>query len=159
VIDLWPAEASAYANQVDLLLAAFTALTVVLSAPVFILMTVFAIRYRRGRAVDRRHPVDNSVGLETSWALIPFMLLLGFYVWATWLFIDLHRVPPDALEIDVVAKQWMWKFQHPGGQREINTLHVPIDTPVKLVMASQDVIHSLFLPALRIKQDVVPARR
>lgn len=158
MIDLWPPDASAYANSVDLLLAGFTVLIVALSAPVFILMAWFAIKYRRGRPADRRHPVDNSVGIETSWAVIPFLLLLGFYVWATWLFVDLHRTPADALEIDVVAKQWMWKFQHPGGQREINTLHVPVGTPVKLTMVSQDVIHSLFLPALRIKQDVVPGR-
>ncbi|TPE51050.1 cytochrome c oxidase subunit II [Amaricoccus solimangrovi] len=155
---LWPVDASAYADHVDLLLGGFTVLIVALSAPVFILMAVFAVKYRRGRVADRRHPVDNSVGLETSWALIPFILLLGFYVWATWLFVDLHRTPADALEIDVVAKQWMWKFQHPGGQREINTLHVPVGTPVTLRMASQDVIHSLFIPALRIKQDVVPGR-
>jgi cytochrome c oxidase subunit II len=158
MIDLFPPEASAYADQVDLLLGAFTVLVVALSAPVFILMAVFAVKYRRGREVDRRHPVDNSVGLETSWALIPFVLLLGFYVWATWLFVEMHRTPSDALEIDVVAKQWMWKFQHAGGQREINTLHVPVGTPVKLTMVSQDVIHSLYLPALRIKQDVVPGR-
>ncbi len=158
LIDLWPPEASAYANHVDLLIAGFTVLIVLLSAPVFILITVFALKYRRGREVDRRHPVDRSVGLETSWALIPFVLLLVFYVWATWLFVLLHNPPADALEIQVVAKQWMWKFEHPGGQREINTLHVPVGTPVKLVMASQDVIHSLFIPALRIKQDLVPGR-
>ena len=158
MIDLWPPEASAYADHVDLLLAAFTVLIVALSAPVFILMAVFAVKYRRGREADRRHPVDQSIGLETSWALIPFVLLLGFYVWATWLFVELHRTPPNALGIDVVAKQWMWKFQHPGGQREINTLHVPTGTPVTLTMASQDVIHSLYIPALRIKQDVVPGR-
>jgi cytochrome c oxidase subunit 2 len=158
MIDLWPPEASAYADNVDLLLAGFTLLIVALSAPVFVLMAYFAVKYRRGRPADRRHSVDQSIGLESSWALIPFVLLLGFYVWATWLFVDLHSTPPDALEIDVVAKQWMWKFQHPGGQREIDTLHVPVDTPVVLRMASQDVIHSLFIPALRIKQDVVPGR-
>jgi cytochrome c oxidase subunit 2 len=154
----FPAEASGYAGDVDLLLVAFTVMMIALSAPVFIVMAIFAVKYRRGRPADRRHPVDQSIGLETSWAVVPFVLLLGFYVWATWLFVDLHRNPPGALEIDVVAKQWMWKFQHPGGQREINTLHVPVGQAVTLTMASQDVIHSLFIPALRIKQDVVPGR-
>jgi cytochrome c oxidase subunit II len=116
------------------------------------------VRYRRGRPADRTHPVNQKVGLEISWALVPFLLILGFYVWATSLYFELNRPPPGALEIDVVAKQWMWKFQHPGGQREIDELHVPVGEPVKLVMASQDVIHSLFIPALRIKQDVVPGR-
>jgi cytochrome c oxidase subunit II len=157
-LGLWPPEASAHAASVDLLIAGFTVLIVLLSAPVFILMLVFALKYRRGRTANRKHRTDRSVGLETSWAVVPFVLLLVFYVWATWLFVELHNPPDGALEINVVAKQWMWKFQHPGGQREIDTLHVPIDTPVKLTMASQDVIHSLFIPALRIKQDVVPGR-
>jgi cytochrome c oxidase subunit 2 len=157
-LGLWPPEASAHAARVDLLIAGFTVLIVLLSAPVFILMLVFALKYRRGRTANRKHRTDRSVGLETSWAVVPFVLLLVFYVWATWLFVELHNPPDGALEINVVAKQWMWKFQHPGGQREIDTLHVPIDTPVKLTMASQDVIHSLFIPALRIKQDVVPGR-
>ncbi len=155
---LWPARASAYGGQVDLMIVGLTVLIVLLSAPVFILIAVFALKYRRGRPANRKHRVDRSVGLETSWALIPFLLLLGFYFWATWLFVVQHSPPDGALEIQVVAKQWMWKFQHPGGQREINTLHVPVGTPVKLTMASQDVIHSLFIPALRIKQDVVPGR-
>ena len=133
-------------------------LIVLLSAPVFILIVVFAVKYRRGRPANRKHPVNSRVGLEISWAVIPFVLILFFYVWATWLFFDLHHPPADALDIDVVAKQWMWKFQHPGGQREINELHVPAGEPVKLAMASQDVIHSLFIPALRIKQDLVPGR-
>ncbi|WP_027133221.1 cytochrome c oxidase subunit II [Geminicoccus roseus] len=155
---LWPGRASAYGTQIDMLLGSFTVLVVLLSAPVFVLMVVFAVRYRRGRPADRKHPVNQKVGLEISWALVPFVLILGFYVWATDLFFELHHPPADALEIDVVAKQWMWKFQHPGGQGEIDELHVPAGQPVRLTMTSQDAIHSLFIPALRIKQDVLPGR-
>jgi cytochrome c oxidase subunit 2 len=90
--------------------------------------------------------------------LIPFLLSLVFFVWAASLFFRLYHPPAGALNIDVVAKQWMWKFQHTGGQREIDVLHVPAGEPVELTMISQDVIHSLFLPALRIKQDVLPDR-
>jgi cytochrome c oxidase subunit 2 len=125
---------------------------------VFILIVVFAVKYRRGRPANRKHPQNRNVAVEVSWSVIPFLALLGFYVWSTELFAGLHRPPADALEIDVVAKQWMWKFQHPEGQAEIDELHVPTGQPVKLTMASQDVIHSLFIPALRIKQDVVPGR-
>lgn len=157
-ISLWPGLASRYGASVDTLILCFTILSVLLSAPVFILMLVFAVKYRRGKPANRKHPVNSRVGLEISWAVIPFVLILFFYVWATWLFFDLHHPPADALNIDVVAKQWMWKFQHPGGQREINELHVPAGEAVKLTMASQDVIHSLYLPALRIKQDLVPGR-
>jgi cytochrome c oxidase subunit 2 len=157
-LPVWPQQASAYSNELDWLVIAFTVLIVALSAPVFFLMVGFAVKYRRGRAADRSHPVNTRVGLEISWAGIPFLLLLVFYVWSTRLFFDQHHPPANALEIQVVAKQWMWKFQHPGGQREINELHVPVGRPVALTMASQDVIHSLFIPALRLKQDVVPGR-
>ncbi|MBE7185719.1 MAG: cytochrome c oxidase subunit II [Methylobacterium mesophilicum] len=157
-IQLWPGQASAYAGSVDRLILAFSVLIVALSAPVIVLIVVFAVKYRRGRAADRAHPMNRNVWLETSWALIPFFLILGFYVWSTRLYFDLRQPPIDALEIDVVAKQWMWKFQHPGGQSEIDELHVPLGEPVRLNMISQDAIHSLFIPALRIKQDVLPGR-
>lgn len=155
---LWPAQASGYAAEVDHLTIAVVVLVVLLSAPVFVLMLVFAVKYRRGRAANRAHRADHNMALELSWAIVPFLLLLIFYVWSTRLYFDIHRAPPGALEVQVVAKQWMWKFQHPGGQREINDLHIPVDKPIRLTMASQDVIHSLFIPALRLKQDVVPGR-
>jgi len=158
VIDLWPGRASVHAAQVDTLLSGFTALIIALSVPVFALIVVFAVRYRRGKPADRTHPMNRNVWLEVSWAVVPFLLIIGFFVWSLMLFVDLHRPPADAVQIDVVAKRWMWKFQHPGGQREIDELHVPVGTAVKLVMTSQDVIHSLFIPALRVKQDVLPGR-
>jgi cytochrome c oxidase subunit 2 len=157
-LPLWPAQASAYSSELDWLVIAFTVLIVALSAPVFVLLVAFAVKYRRGRVVDRSHPVNQRVGFEISWAVIPFVLLLVFYVWSTKMYFGVRHQPADSLEIQVVAKQWMWKFQHPEGQREINELHVPIGRPVVLTMASQDVIHSLYIPALRLKQDVVPGR-
>jgi cytochrome c oxidase subunit 2 len=157
-IPLWPAQASAHARQVDLLIGSFGAMVWLLTLPVFILCAVYAFRYRRGRAADRRVKESGNVGLELSWSLIPFFLTLFFYVWATRLYFGLEQPPANAEQVDVVAKQWMWKFQHMAGAREINALHVPVGTPVKLVMTSEDVIHSLYVPALRIKQDLVPGR-
>ncbi|MFZ5779958.1 MAG: cytochrome c oxidase subunit II [Pseudomonadota bacterium] len=157
-IALWPEQASAYAAELDRLVLGVTVLIVLLSAPVFVLIVVFAVKYRRGRAADRSHRTNRRLGMEISWAVIPFVLLIGFYVWAARLFFDAQSPPADAIEIQVLAKQWMWKFQHAGGQREINELHVPTGQPVRLTMASQDVIHSLYVPALRLKQDVVPGR-
>jgi cytochrome c oxidase subunit 2 len=154
----WPDQASAYSSEVDRLALAFTALVLLLSAPVFFVMLGFAVKYRRGRPADRSHPVNTRVGLEISWTVAPFVLILIFFVWSTRLYVEQHRAPGDGLDIQVVAKQWMWKFQHPGGQREINELHVPVGRPVVLTLASQDVIHSLYVPALRLKQDVVPGR-
>lgn len=156
--DLWPVAASHHAHEVDVLIAAFGTLVWLLSLPVFVLTIWFTWRYRRGRKVNRLHAPDRNVWVETSWAAIPFLLIMGFYVWATSLFLDLQHPPADALTINVVAKQWMWKFQHAQGPREINDLHVPAGTPIRLVMTSQDVIHSLYLPNLRIKQDVLPGR-
>ncbi|MBS0526511.1 MAG: cytochrome c oxidase subunit II [Proteobacteria bacterium] len=157
-LPFWPHEASAYSAEIDHLALAFTVLIVLLSAPVFVLMIIFAVKYRRGRTADRRHPVNSRIGFEISWAVIPFAAMLVFYVWSTRLYFQQHHPPGNALEIQVVAKQWMWKFQHPGGQREINELHVPIGRPILLTLASQDVIHDLYVPALRLKQDVVPGR-
>ena len=155
---LWPPIASAHAGEVDLLLVLLLVLVTLLSAPVFVLLIVFAVRYRRGAKADRSDRPYGSIRLELFWAAIPFTLTLLFFVWAARLYFDYGRPPEDALEISVVARQWMWKFQHPGGQREINELHVPTGRPVRLGMISQDVIHSLFFPALRIKHDVLPGR-
>lgn len=151
-------EASAHAAAVDHLFEAFAVLSALLVGPVFILIFVFAIRYRRGKDVNRDHAPDRKVWLEVSWSLVPTLLILGFFIVSAKLFYNLHNPPQDGMPITVIAKQWMWKFQHPQGQREINELHVPVGQPILLNMTSQDVIHSLYIPALRIKQDVLPGR-
>jgi cytochrome c oxidase subunit 2 len=155
---LAPPEASQHAASVDHLFLGFSALVFLLTAPVFVLLVVYAVVYRRGSPANRERAPTRSTLLETSWAAIPFVLALGFFGWASFLFFDAGRPPADALTINVVGKQWMWKFEHPGGQREIDDLHVPAGRPVRLLMTSQDVIHSLYLPALRLKQDAVPGR-
>jgi cytochrome c oxidase subunit 2 len=155
---LWPATASSYAHEVDILLILLWLLAAALSVPVFVLLGVFALRYRQGSDVNRADRPNRNVRLEVSWALIPFALTLVFFAWAAKLYYDQHTPPAGSLEISVLAKQWMWKFQHSGGQREINEVHVPAHRPVKLTMISEDVIHSLYFPALRIKQDVLPGR-
>jgi len=155
---LLPQSASAYGTEVDIFAIAFIALITVLALPVFVLIVYFAIKYRRGKPANRVHPPKGNTKLELSWAIIPFILMLCFFCWSTALFASRYFPPEDAMNIDVVAKQWMWKFEHPEGQGEINELHVPVNQPVKLTMASQDVIHSFYVPALRLKQDVVPGR-
>jgi cytochrome c oxidase subunit 2 len=154
----WPPVASVFAGKVDLLLAGLLVTVSLLSIPVFVLLLAFAIRYREGSAANRRQRARGNLTLEVSWMIVPFGLSLVFFVWAAKLYYDQRNAPAGALEIDVLAKQWMWQFQHQGGQREINELHVPAGRPVKLSMISEDVIHSLYFPALRIKQDVLPGR-
>ena len=151
-------EASEHAAHVDLLTGAFGLLVLVLAGSIFVLIFAFAIRYRRGKEVSREHAPNRNVWLEVSWSVIPFLLILAFFIVSAKMFFTIHEPPADAMPISVVAKQWMWKFQHAGGQSEINELHIPVGQPVRLTMTSQDVIHSLYIPALRLKQDVLPGR-
>lgn len=155
---LWPVAASQYAGEVDRLVFSFTGMMMFFILPVFILAALFTFRYRRGSRVSRDHRPRGNRWLEMTWILLPFIGSMAIYLSAAKLYYQARTPPDDALEIQVVAKQWMWKFQHPGGQREIDTLHVPAGRPVKLNMISEDVIHSLFFPALRVKQDVLPGR-
>jgi cytochrome c oxidase subunit 2 len=96
--------------------------------------------------------------LELTWSIIPFGVMMIFFVWGALIYFREHTPPQNAAEVYTVAKQWMWKFEHMEGQREINELHVPIGRDVKMIMTSQDVIHSFYVPAFRIKQDVLPGR-
>lgn len=151
-------EASSIAPGIDKLFWLMIGLCALVALGVFVTMTVFAVRYRRGSKADRSHAEDQNLGVELTWMLVPFAMFLGLFVWSLVLFVRLHTPPPRAETIYVVAKQWMWKVQHPGGQREINTLHVPLGQPIRLTMTSQDVIHSFYVPAFRVKQDVLPDR-
>jgi cytochrome c oxidase subunit 2 len=124
---------------------------------IFSLIVLFSIRYHRSR-----HPVSTPIrghkGLEITWTLIPVFVTMTFFAWGVSLYFRHFRPPADALEIFVVGKQWMWKLQHPSGPREINELHIPVDQPVMLTLTSEDVIHSFYVPALRVKMDAVPGR-
>ena len=124
---------------------------------VFAVMWVFCIRYRRGRQIDRTLS-RGTTPIELTWTLVPLVIFLGVFGWSLFLYAREKNPPADAQTIYVVAKQWMWKVQHPNGIREINQLHVPLDVPVRLTMTSQDVIHSFYVPAFRVKQDVLPGR-
>lgn len=150
--------ASRWASDIDTLLLALAALSVVVVGGIGALIVIFAVRYRRGSPASHGAGARRNRVLEAVWIGLPLLIFLGIFVWSAALYRGLHAPPGDALTINVIAKQWMWKAQHQGGQREINELHVPLGRPVKLVMTSQDVIHSLFVPAFRVKQDVLPGR-
>ncbi len=120
------------------------------------LLVFFSIRYRRGAQVDRSRPVDTDHRLELTWSIIPLGIGLVIFVWAAVLYPQAFRPPANADEIFVVGKQWMWHLQHPNGIRENNELHVPTGRPIKLTMISQDVIHDFWVPAFRVKRDVIP---
>ncbi|MCQ8239482.1 cytochrome c oxidase subunit II [Rhizosaccharibacter radicis] len=157
---LWPIAASAGAHNTDHLVWAFTLVTLMLTVPIFVGFTIFSVIYRDGRPAHREYKEKKgrSEAIELSWMLIPFALTLAFFAWGARMF-DIHRHPPaNAITISAIGRQWMWKFQHPGGQAEINDLHVPTGQPVRITMISQDVIHALYLPALRIQMETLPGR-
>jgi len=157
-LPVWPVEAGHYAAEMDALFIALIVITVLTSGFVLFLLIFFAARYREGRAVDRGGGSEKTWRWEVGWTTASLLVFVGLALWGADLYMRLYQPPKSAIQIFVVGKQWMWKAQHPGGQREINELHVPAGRAVRLVMASQDTIHSFFIPALRIKQDVVPGR-
>jgi cytochrome c oxidase subunit II len=154
----WPSETS-HARAVDLLFMGLLATTALVLALLFFLLLRFAIHYRAGNAsADRSHRIRKSWHWEVTWTTATLVAFLGLFVWGAQQYVELFGAGKSGLTVYVVAKQWMWKAQHLGGQREINELHVPLSHTVRLIMSSQDVIHSFFMPAFRIKRDVVPGR-
>src|SRR5260370_727813 len=105
-----------------------------------------------------REPQRYTEKLETLWSVIPLLIAMTIFFWGAKVYFNQYRPPRNAVEVYVVGKQWMWKFQHATGQREINELHVPVGRKIRLIMATEDVIHDVFVPAFRIKADVVPGR-
>src|ERR1700752_3379735 len=124
---------------------------------IFVALTYFAARYRHRRGVPAEQ-IEGSIPLELTWSIIPLLVFMAIFFWGAVVYFKGRTPPRDSTEVYVVAKQWMWKLEHAEGQREINELHVPVGRDVKLIMTSQDVIHSFFVPAFRMKQDVVPGR-
>ncbi len=155
---IYPPSASTVAAEVDLFYWFLVILSLVLSVGIALALFAFALRYRRREGNEIATAVHGSTALELTWSIIPFGISMFIFAWSASIFFTISRPPDDAMEIFVVGKQWMWKVQHMEGRREINTLHIPVGEPVKLTMTSEDVIHSFFIPAFRVKSDVVPGR-
>ncbi len=155
---LLPEQASTMAPRIDALFWFITAVCAFFTILIATLVIAFAIRYRRRTEDYFPTPVVGSKALESAWTLIPLFLAMIMFFWGASVYFDIFRVPDNALEVYVVGRQWMWHLQHPGGQREINALHVPVGRPVRLIMTSEDVIHSFYVPAFRVKLDVLPGK-
>jgi cytochrome c oxidase subunit 2 len=157
-LQLFPEVASTMATRVDALYMFLVGLAAVFTIGIFVAIIVFMVKFRR------RHPdsvgarIHGGILLEITWSVIPLLITLGVFVWAAQIFFAMSRPPAETMNIYAVGKQWMWKFQHLDGQREINELHVPVGRPVKMIMTSEDVIHDLYVPAFRVKADVIPGR-
>jgi cytochrome c oxidase subunit 2 len=153
-----PLDAAASASRLDNLALCLLLLTGAVALVLLALMIGFSIRYRAGSNADRTHVPKKGLPLEIAWTVIPLLLFLGVYAWGAIDYVKLYQAPDDAMPVFVVAKQWMWEAEHASGRREIGELHLPLGRPVRMVMTSQDVIHSFFVPDFRVKQDVLPGR-
>jgi cytochrome c oxidase subunit 2 len=158
-ISLWTSAASTTATKVDALFFFLMAVCGSVGLLVAVLLIFFCVRYRR-RSGETGNPPEmhESHLLEWFWTLAPLGIFAVIFAWGGEVYFSAYNPPDNATPIYVVAKQWMWKFQHPEGQREINTLHVPVGRPIKLLLISEDVIHSFFVPAFRVHMDVLPQR-
>jgi cytochrome c oxidase subunit 2 len=154
---LWPTEASTIARRVDALYLFLISVTGAVTLLIFALILFFLFKYRHSKH-PVAEPIEGSLPLEITWSLIPLGIFMIFFAWGAIIYMAEARPPKDSLDVYVVAKQWMWKFEYQSGQREINTLHVPLNRPVRLTMISQDVVHSFYVPEFRIKTDVLPGR-
>ena len=150
--------ASVQAGEVDHLLLALLVVTGAVLALVFALMILYMVRYRHDSGLDRGAVATKTWSFEIGWTIATLVVFFGLFLWGANLYVRLFTPPADALKISVIGKQWMWKVEYPGGQREIDTLHVPVNRPVELLLTSEDVIHDFSVPAFRVKHDVVPGR-
>ncbi len=151
-----PDQASTYAPEVDNLYLFLVGLTVFFTVLISGAILYFFVKYRRHPNTPTPKPIEGSIILESAWSIIPFIICLFIFAWGAKIYLEQYTIPSDALDVYVVGKQWMWKFQHPEGQREINELHIPVGRKIRFVMATEDVIHSFFIPAFRMKEDIVP---
>ncbi len=157
-LPLFPVRASTIAGEVDALFWTWVAISAFFSLLIAGAIFYFFIRYQRRHSGEFGSEDHSSMTLEIVWSVIPLVITLVMFAWGTKVFFEQSRPPANATEYFATGKQWMWKFQHPSGKREINNLHVPVNRPIKLTMISEDVIHSFYVPAFRVKQDVLPGR-
>jgi len=153
-----PESASTVSGKVDALYFYLSGVTVFFTLLISGVLIFFVIKYRRRTAFEIPRPIAGSHKLETVWSVIPFIIAMSMFAWGAQVYFENSRPPKNANEVYVVGKQWMWKIQHSTGQREINALHVPVGRKIKLIMTSEDTIHDFFIPAFRIKADVLPGK-
>ena len=157
-LPFFPERASTMASRVDALFFFLLGVSGFFSVLIATLIIVFAVKYRRSAKAEPNPAPKGVLALEITWTVVPFLLTMVMFVWGASIFVAMSRPPDDALQAYVVGRRWMWKVQHIDGRREIDQIHVPVGQSVKLTMTSEDVIHSFFIPAFRVKQDVVPGR-
>ncbi|HLZ52003.1 MAG TPA: cytochrome c oxidase subunit II [Candidatus Acidoferrum sp.] len=155
-LPFYPEQASNFAPRVDSLMTFLIVVSVFFSAGITAAIVYFFFKYHRKSKAEIGAPLHGDLRLEMTWIVIPSLLALAMFGWGAAVYVDYRHAPKDTMDIYVIGKQWMWKIQQPNGRREINELHVPTGRDIKLILASEDVIHDFFVPAFRVKMDVVP---
>jgi len=155
-LPLYPEQASNFAPNVDALMLSIIAVCLFFAVAISIAILYFVFRFRRKSTGEIGVAIHGDMRLEAAWIVVPLVLALAMFAGGAVVYVDFRRAPADTLDIYVIGKQWMWKLQQPNGQKEINELHVPVGQNVRLIMASEDVIHDFSVPAFRVKMDVVP---
>lgn len=153
-----PQQASTLAPDVDNLFMFITAVNIFFFLLIAVLVVLFAKRYRRRGPNEITPHITHNDKLEIAWSVIPLLIVIGIFFWGFHGYINAQVSPANAIEIQVTGKKWIWQFEYPDGMRTLNDIHVPVNRPVRLIMSSEDVIHSFFVPTFRIKKDVVPGR-
>jgi len=153
-----PVEGSTYARQVDDLYIFIILVSAFFFLLVAGLIAFFVWRYRRRGPDDVTPNITHNLKLEVAWSVIPLILVIVIFFWGFRSYMEARVAPGDALEIQVVGRQWLWQFEYPDGTRTINEIHVPVGRPVRLILSSEDVIHSFYVPSFRVKMDALPNR-
>ena len=157
-IPVFPEQASSFAKDVDALYFFVIAVSSFFALLVATLVIVFGIKYHRRHAGEVGARIEGNLVMELLWSVIPTVIAMVMFGWGASVYYHLRRPPEEAMHIYAVGKQWMWKFQHLEGQREINELHIPVGRPIKITVTSEDVLHSLYFPSFRTKIDAIPGR-
>ena len=157
-LPFFPEQASSFAGHVDALFSYILVTAIFFTVLVTLVVAFMSFRFRRRSASEIGAEIHGNTALEIGWTLIPLILALGMFAWGAVIYVHYRTAPKDTLDIYVVGKQWMWKLQQPTGRKEINELHIPVNRDIKLILGSEDVIHDFYVPAFRVKMDVVPGR-
>ena len=155
-LPIYPEQASNFAAPVDSLMTFMILVSAFFTVVITAAIIYFFFKYRRRSQNEIGAPIHGDMRLELTWIVLPFLLAMVMFGWGAVVYVDFRQPPSDSLDIYVVGKQWMWKAQQPNGRKEINELHVPVGRDIKLILASEDVIHDFYVPAFRVKMDVVP---
>jgi cytochrome c oxidase subunit 2 len=154
-----PEQASTVAEEVDWIFNFITWICLFFFVLIVVLMVYFMFRYRRRAHVTETGGPTHNTALEVTWTLIPLVLVIAIFYFGLRGYVRITTPPENTYDIRVTGQRWFWTFNYPNGATETNVLHVPVNRPVKLTMRSEDVIHSVFIPAFRVKQDVVPGKK